>query len=334
MSFSINGKLISEATDPYIIAEIGINHNGCFEDAMRLVDAAAMAGVDAVKFQTYQTSKLLSKSSEYFSLLSGFELKPEQYSTLAKNAFDKNIDAFSACFDEVSADIWNDLNAPAYKIASGDITHLPLLQKIAKFNKPMIISTGASSYLDITAALEAIQSVNPDIEIALLHCISKYPTQAAEANLRCIKTLSEKFGKTVGFSDHTEGLTVPLAAVACGALIIEKHFTLDKNADGPDHKLSADPVEMAELVKISKLVSSSLGNGKKELVEGGEVQTAIRRSISVSKPVKAGEKIELSNLEITRPASGTPPSELMFFNEKRAVKDLIPGQRISVNDVS
>lgn len=332
MTFSINGRLISPNTPPYIIAEIGINHNGSFKQAMKLVDAAAAAGVDAVKFQAYRTTKLLSLDSEYFELLKGFELKPSEYEALFERAKGRKIDAFAACFDEESADIWNDFGAPAFKIASGDITHHRLLKKIAKFNKPMIVSTGASSLNDIALALETIDVVNPNLETALLHCVSKYPTEPEEANLRCIKTLQENFGKIVGFSDHTEGVLTPLAAICVGALIIEKHFTLDKNGLGPDHKLSADPNEMSEIVSLSKRVFESLGDGKKELVEGVETQTAIRRSITLSKSLKANEVIDETMIEVTRPGHGIQSGKLSRVVGKRVRKDLERGHRLSPDD--
>ena len=182
MTFSINGRLIGQNASPYIIAEIGINHNGSFDQAMKLVAAAAATGVDAVKFQTYQTTKLLSEDSEYFELLRSFELESSQFEALFDYARSKNIDAFAACFDEESADIWDSFGTPAFKIASGDITHHQLLKKIAQFNKPMIVSTGASSLTDVASALKTIHAVNPTLEIALLHCVSKYPTKPEEAN--------------------------------------------------------------------------------------------------------------------------------------------------------
>lgn len=332
MKFSINNKPIDERLAPYIIAEIGINHDGNFEKAMRLVEAAAATGVDAVKFQTYQTSKLVSSDSEYFELLRSFELTSEQYETLFEHAKAHKIDAFSACFDEASAKIWNDFDAPAFKIASGDITHHRLLEILASFNKPLILSTGASSMQDISEALDCMQRVNPDVQVALLHCVSKYPTQPNEANLECMKTLGV-FNKVVGFSDHTEGLVVPLAAVARGASLIEKHFTLDKNDDGPDHKLSADPSEMAELVRLSKIVASCIGSGEKKLVEGEATQTAIRRSIILTTPVAAGQIIDEYMLETTRPATGVPSAGYTDIVGKQARHDFEAGYRIQPGDV-
>lgn len=332
MKFSINNKPIDEQTGPYIIAEIGINHDGDFDKAIRLVEAAAAAGADAVKFQTYQTSKLVSPGSEYFELLRSFELTAKQYETLFKHAQDHKIDAFSACFDEASASMWNDFDTPAFKIASGDITHHRLLEILASYNKPLILSTGASSMEDISEALDCMQRVNPNVQVALLHCVSKYPTPPSEANLECMKTLGV-FGRVVGFSDHTEGLAVPLAAVARGALLIEKHFTLNKADDGPDHKLSADPAEMAELVRLSKIIVSSIGTGKKELVEGEATQTAIRRSIILTKPIAAGQFIKEDMVETTRPALGVSSAKYADIVGKQARHDFEAGIHIQPSDV-
>ena len=332
MKFSINNKLIDETTAPYIIAEIGINHDGNFDKAMRLVEAAAAAGVDAVKFQTYQTFKLVSSDSEYFELLRSFELTVKQYEALFKHAQDNKIDAFSACFDEASAKIWNDFDAPAFKVASGDITHHRLLQILASYNKPLILSTGASSMQDISEALDCMQKVNPNVQVALLHCVSKYPTPPHEANLECMKTLGV-FGKVVGFSDHTEGVTVPLAAIAKGASLIEKHFTLDKADDGPDHKLSADPTEMAELVRLSKIIFSSIGTGERTLVEGKATQSAIRRSIILTKPITAGQIVTEDMVETTRPAIGVSSAKYADIVGKKARQDFEAGFRIQPSDV-
>tara|TARA_B110001450_G_scaffold240622_1_gene249506 strand:+ start:469 stop:1470 length:1002 start_codon:yes stop_codon:yes gene_type:complete len=332
MKFLINGKTVDSKTGPYIIAEIGINHNGDFDKAMILVEAAAKAGASAVKFQTYQTAKLVSSDSEYIDLLRSFELLPEQYFKLFKHAQYNKIDAFSACFDEDSAEIWNSFNTPAFKVASGDITHHRLLQKIAGFNKPLIISTGASSMDDIRDALDCVEKVNPDLEIALMHCVSKYPTLPGEANLECMKTLSV-FGKPVGFSDHTEGLVVPLAAVARGALLIEKHFTLNKDDVGPDHKLSADPHDMSELVRLSRVIVSSAGDGVKALTEGEATQTAIRRSITLSKSVVKGQIIDENMLETTRPATGVSSAKYLEIIGKKARNDFEAGFRIRTVDV-
>ena len=332
MKFSINNKPINEQIGPYIIAEIGINHDGDFDKAIRLIEAAAAAGADAVKFQTYQTPKLVSSGSEYFELLRSFELTAKQYETLFKHAQDHKIDAFSACFDEASAAMWNDFDTPAFKIASGDITHHRLLQILASYNKPLILSTGASSIQDISEALDCMQRVNPNVQVALLHCVSKYPTPPSEANLECMKTLGA-FGRVVGFSDHTEGLTVPLAAVARGVLLIEKHFTLNKADDGPDHKLSADPAEMAELVRLSKIIVSSIGTGKKELVECEATQTAIRRSIILTKPIAAGQIIKEDMVETTRPALGVSSAKYADIVGKQARHDFESGFYIQPSDV-
>lgn len=331
--FKIRDKTIDNESKPYIIAEIGINHDGSFEKAIELVKAAASTGVDAVKFQTFKTSKLLSRNSDYFEMLKNYQLEDEHYLELHSLSQSLGIDAFSACFDEESAALWNSFNVSSFKIASGDITHHSLLQTIAKFGKPMIVSTGASSYQEIQAALEAIYTAEPDIDVALLHCVSKYPTSIAASNLKCIEMLRKQFNLVIGFSDHTIGTLASQVATGLGAKIIEKHFTLDKNLEGPDHKLSADPNEMSKLVKNCNLAFESIGNGKRELIEGIETQTAIRRSITVSKPVSSGTLIDRSMIEILRPGTGLPSYRMPDIVGHKALKDLEPGYVIKEEDV-
>ena len=266
--FQIENFKFSETNKTYIIAEIGINHNGNFDTALTLVDKAIECKVDAVKFQTFKTERLVSSQSEYFDILKENEFSKVEYRKLFLRAKEGGIHCFSACFDEESVDLWNDLDAPAFKVASGDITHFNLLKKISSCGKPIILSTGASSLLDIKKAIEVIRTQNSKSSIALLHCVSNYPTEIKDLNLNCINTLKKKFNCIVGFSDHTVGIIAPTVAVAIGAKIIEKHFTLDKMLPGPDHALSADPSEMKTLVSRLKEVNESLGSDKKYLIEG------------------------------------------------------------------
>lgn len=320
--FTIARRPIGPDQPPYVIAELGNNHGGDGAVAKRMLHAAAEAGADAIKLQTFVPAKFVARSSAYFERLSRGVLPRETIAELAATARQIGAVLFSAVFDEESADAWADLDAPVFKMASGDLTHLPLMRHVAAYGKPMIVSTGGATMDDIAAALAAIRETGPDTPVALLHCVSNYPTVPAQANLACMATMRAAFGVPVGFSDHTIGNATSLAAAAAGAEIIEKHFTLDRMAEGPDHKLSAEPADLAQLVDGVRLAHAMRGRAEKAPVEAADFIPLIRRSVTADVVISAGTTIEAGMLAIKRPGTGIAPAQLDDVIGRRAARDI------------
>jgi len=310
-------KSIGEGEKTFIIAEAGVNHNGKFELAKKLIEKAAKAGADAVKFQIFKAEKLICRDSrfEHFKKL---ELTKEQFKELADIAKQNNIIFSASAWDKESADFLEELNAPFFKIGSGDLTNIPLIEHISKKEKPILLSTGASDLDEIKEALDLIKrSGNKDI--VLLHCCPLYPAPIEEANLNVIKTLREKFGLIVGYSDHTIGIEVPIAAVALGANVIEKHFTLDKNLEGDDHKSSTEPEELKKMINLIRNVEKSLGHKEKKVSESEkETQSSIRRSIVADVDIPKGTKITEDTIICKRPGTGIQPRDYNKVIGKKA----------------
>ena len=319
----------------FIIAEAGVNHNGSLELAYKLVDVAVKAGVDAVKFQTFKTENVVSKNAEkadyqkktmgtgesQFEMIKKLELPFEDFKKIKKYCDKKGIIFLSTPFDYESADFLESL-VPLYKIGSGEITNLPFLEYIAEKGKPIILSTGMSTLGEVEEAITTIINVNPSFfdtshlspltshasPLTLLHCISNYPAEYEDVNLKAMLTLKEAFKLPVGYSDHTLGIEVPIAAVAMGTTIIEKHFTLDKNLSGPDHRASLEPDELKAMVKAIRNVEKSLGDGIKRPTQSElQVMKVVRRSLVAKKDIRAGETVKESDMLVKRPATGIPP---------------------------
>ncbi len=264
----------------FIIAEAGVNHNGDINLAKKLIDVAKEAGADAVKFQTFKSEKVISKfaqKAEYqkettgesdtqLDMVKKLELPYKDFKELKKYCDEVEINFMSTPFDLDSIEFLNELNIDVFKIPSGEITNLPYLIKIAQTNKPIIMSTGMSTLDEIEAAINILRQ-NGSGEITLLHCTTEYPAPYKDVNLRAMKTLRERFKVNVGYSDHTKGIEIPIAAVAMGAAVIEKHFTLDRNMEGPDHKASLEPDELKAMVQAIRNVESALGDGIKRPTE-------------------------------------------------------------------
>lgn len=260
----------------FIIAEAGVNHNGSLDLALKLVDAAVAAGADAVKFQTFRADRLVTLhapkaayqsettggAESQFEMLRKLELDERGHRALVDHCASRGIAFLSTPFDEESADILETLGVPAYKLPSGELTNLPFLRHVAQKKRPMIMSTGMATMEEVGKAVEAVR-IAECTDLILLHCVSAYPADPADVNLRAMATLAESFGVPVGYSDHTLGIEVALAAVAMGACILEKHFTLDRSLPGPDHRISAEPAELATLVASARKVEAALGNGVK-----------------------------------------------------------------------
>ena len=305
----------------FIIAEAGVNHNGSLELAKQLVDKAKEAGVDCVKFQTFIAKNIVSKNAakaEYqkkqtenlesqHEMLKKLELSFDEFIELKNYCLEKEIEFLSTAFDFESIDFLSELGMRIWKIPSGEITNLPYLIKIAKLKSKVILSTGMSTIDEINDAVNVLNE-NGASEIIILHCTTEYPTPYEDVNLRAMLTIKEKFGVNVGYSDHTMGMEVPIAAVALGATVIEKHFTLDRNMQGPDHKASLEPNELKNMVDAIRHIEKALGNGVKQVAESEKKNLAIaRKSIIAKKNIKKGEILSEDNLTVKRPGDGISP---------------------------
>ncbi|MFH0926696.1 MAG: N-acetylneuraminate synthase family protein [bacterium] len=327
MEIKIGQKIIGSNHPTYIIAEIGINHEGDPKVAEELIKRAVDCKVDAVKFQTFTAENLISRHSENFIFFKKLELSQETYLNLFKLATDLGVDFLSTPFDPEAVDFLDNLGVPAFKIASGDITYLPLLEHIAKKEKPIILSTGMSQLEEINEAVRLIESKGNN-QIILLHCLSSYPARIEDINLRAINVLKRNYPYSVGYSDHSQELAIPLAALGQGAVLIEKHFTLDKNRTGYDHNVSADPDDMAQLVKNIRIIELAQGVFKKQLATSEKsIITQARRSIVAKKPIKKGTLLEEDLLNFLRPcpANGIPVNKLKDVVEKRTAVDIDGG---------
>jgi len=317
----LGGKPVGDAHRPFIIAEAGLNHNGRLDLALRLVEEAKKANCDAVKFQTYSATYRVSnkiKKAKYaeqiigleeniYEMLSRMQLAPEDLKTLFEYGRKLGIDVFSTPFDIPSVDLLESLNTPYYKVASSDLINLPLLSVVAQTGKPIILSTGMSTIGEVEEAVNAVLREGNG-NIILLHCLSSYPANPEEINLNCIKTLKENFQVPVGFSDHTLGSTVSITALAIGANVIERHFTLDRHLEGPDHIFSSEPKEMSELTQSAALINGILGDGIKR-IQPSEYDTinSFKKTIYAQVPIKRGTVISENMLAIKGPAGGLPP---------------------------
>jgi N,N'-diacetyllegionaminate synthase len=306
----IGDNIVGRGYPCFIIAEAGVNHNGNPEKAIQLVKAAAGAGADAVKFQTLTAEGLCSRCSPYFDLFRPLELDRKAWEEIAAAARELGIIFISTPFDEESVDLLDELGVPAFKIASGDLTHLPLIEYIAEKNKPIILATGIATIEEIDEALAAIHGTGNE-DVALLHCVSSYPAPVEDMNLRSINTLEDRYDVPVGLSDHSMGSLVPVTAVALGAALIEKHFTLDSSLDVPDKELSLDPAEFKEMVRKIRTVEQALGNGiKKPSQSELEIRDAARRSIVAKRDIPKGTTISADMIKIVRPGTGIAPKDL------------------------
>lgn len=319
----IAGCKIGPGHPCFIIAEAGVNHNGDMALARKLIDAAAAAGAHAVKFQTFSTEalvtesapkadyqeRILGKSESQFAMLKQLELDRDNHFALRAYARERGLIFLSTPFDEGSVDLLEELEVPAFKVSSGDLTNLPLLEKMARTGRPMIVSTGMGTLAEVEAAVEAIRVAGNPPPI-LLQCVSRYPAEPGTANLRAMATMEKRFGVPVGYSDHTLGIEVPLAAVALGACVLEKHLTLDCTLPGPDHQASLDPAGFAALVRGVHAVEASLGDGRKQPTPDEALTAAVaRKSIVSACDIAAGQALTEAALTIKRPGNGFPPAQ-------------------------
>lgn len=307
----------------FIIAEAGVNHNGDIELAKKMVDVACECKVDAIKFQTFKTEKLVSKKAikaEYqikntndeetqFDMIKKLELDINAHKELIDYCNKKNIMFLSSPFDLESIDLLNELGINIFKIPSGEITNILYLEKISKLNKKIILSTGMADMNEINDALNILKS-NGNENIVVLHCNTEYPTPMKDVNLSAMNTIRDTFKLDVGYSDHTLGIEIPIAAVAMGAKVIEKHFTLDKNMIGPDHKASLNPQELKNMVIAIRNIEKAMGNGIKQPTKS-EIKNKdiVRKSIVASKKIKKGDILTKDNITVKRPGGGISPMD-------------------------
>ena len=308
----------------FVIAEAGVNHNGSLDLALQLVDAAKASGADAVKFQTFRADQLATRSAHkapyqerttansesQFEMLQRLQLDAAAHRRLIDHCRNVGIQFLSSPFDTQSADLLATMNVPLYKVPSGEITNLPFLQHLARKRRPLILSTGMSTLGEVEEAVQVLQAAGA-IQLTLLHCVTEYPAPYAEVNLRAMQTLKTAFGLPVGYSDHTSGIEIAIAAVALGAEVIEKHFTLDRSLPGPDHSASLEPVELRQMVTAIRHVEAALGTGIKAPApcELPNISVA-RKSVVASRTLPTGHQLVTGDLEIKRPGNGLAPKLL------------------------
>ena len=336
-AMTIGDRRIGAEAPCFVIAEAGVNHNGEIERALALIDVAADSGADAVKFQTfdadllavphapkaaYQIETTGSDESQH-AMLARLQLSAAEYRMLAERARERSIIFLSTPFDEPSVALLDELGVPAFKLPSGEITNLPFLDHVARYDRPMIVSTGMASLEEVGDAVATIRSTT-NANIALLHCVSNYPAHPADVNLRAMATMAQAFDVPVGYSDHTLDSVIGLAAVALGACIIEKHFTLDRTLPGPDHRASLEPPELARFVDDIRAVESALGDGRKAPAAAEAATAAVaRRSLVAAQDIAAGAVITDGHLAAKRPGTGLSPA-LRARVLGRAAKAQIP----------
>lgn len=304
----------------YIIAEAGVNHNGRLDLALRLCDSAKAAGVDAVKFQTWQTEKIVTRQASkatyqsenthdaeesQFDMLKNLELSYNDFKLLKKHCREIGIDFLSTPDEEYSLSfLMKELDLPLIKIGSGEVTNIPYLRKIASWQRPVILSTGMSSLAQVAVAFDTLTEAGAP-EVSLLHCTTNYPCPMNEVNLRAMLTMKEAFKCKVGYSDHTMGVEVPIAAVALGAEIIEKHFTLDRNMEGPDHKASLEPLELKYMVNYIRNIEQALGDGIKQPNQSErEISKVVFKTIVARRSIQKGEVFTEDNITVKRANDG------------------------------
>ena len=326
-----------------IIAEAGVNHNGNLAVARRLIDVAADAGADLVKFQTFSADRLVIASAEkaeyqkaagggesQHAMLRRLELTREMHEALIEHCKSRGIEFFSTPFDRESVDLLADLGLDCFKIASGEITNLPLLRHVGRRGGRVILSTGMASLAEVRAALAALEAAGtPRDRITVLHCNTEYPTPMADVNLRAMLTMRDELGVAIGYSDHTAGIEVAIAAVALGASVIEKHFTLDRNLPGPDHKASIEPAELKAMVAAIRNIEKAMGDGvKRASVSETKNMAVARKSLVAARAIRAGEPFSEDNVAVKRPGTGVSPMRWDDVIGRKATRDFAPDELI------
>lgn len=337
----IGNFTLSEESPTFIIAEAGINHNGSFDIAVKMIKEAKECGANAIKFQTFKAEDVAVKNMEKLNYLKEdvkedlyeffkkMELTEKEFQKLSEIAREEGIIFLSTPFSFSAVDMLERIGVPAFKIASRDLTHLPFLEYLAKKKKPLLLSTGLATIGEVYEAVEKIKSTGND-KIVLLQCTSTYPPEDSEINLRVIQTYKMLFNTIAGFSDHTVGVEIAFAAVALGAKVIEKHFTLDKKMAGPDHKISANPVEFSYLVRGIRRIEEALGEyNKKPAFSELSARKLGRRSIVAKREIKKGDIIKKEFLDFKPPATGISPKELELVLGKKSKETIKEGEALT-----
>lgn len=345
-SVRIGNREVANGRSVFIIAEAGVNHDGDIETALALVDAAADAGADAVKFQTFDPAELVTADSMLASyqqkgvpsvttqheMLAQLRFGADEHAALVDRCRRRGIMFLSTPFDSRSAALLVGLGVSAIKVGSGELTNLPFLDELARYRLPILLSTGMSDLSEVSSAVAAIRRY--DTPVVLLHCTSSYPAPDTDANLRAIDTMRTQFGLPVGYSDHAMGLDLSLAAVARDACVLERHFTMDRSSPGPDHSMSLEPKELAELVRRVRALETWLGDGvKRPQPSELELRVVARRSIVAARPLAAGEILTADALAIKRPGNGLSPSRLSGLIGARLRRALAADEQIVDVDV-
>lgn len=330
----------------FIIAEAGVNHNGDVSLAHQLIDAAAAAGVDAVKFQTFDPEQVAAPAAgkadyqvettgeggSQLDMLRQLALPREAYPPLMRHAADRGLIFLSTPFDQDSADFLRALGVPAFKVSSGDVTSHPFLEHLARTGLPILLSTGMSTLDEVTRAVNTIRAYG-NMALALFHCVSNYPTAPTDCNLRAMETMRAAFGVPVGWSDHTDGTDISIAAVALGANLLEKHFTLDRNLPGPDHKASLEPHELRDMANAIRRAESALGDGVKRPVEAEIPIAAIgRRSLYWRTSLPANAVVTSNDFTSLRPGTGISPAEQSSLVGRRLARAVQAGAMVRRDD--
>jgi N,N'-diacetyllegionaminate synthase len=346
-SIDIGGRTIGPGQPCFIIAEAGVNHNGDLEVGKRLVEAASRAGADAVKFQSFKAERVVSASApkadyqlrdtdpaeSQLGMLRRLELSPNAQRELRAHCEKEGVHFLSTPFDEKSTDLLDGLGVRAFKIGSGEITNWPFLESVGRKGKPVILSTGMSYLSEVDEAVRVLRHAGCK-QVILLHCVSDYPADPAEINLRGMRTLEAAFRVPVGFSDHTLGVEVALAAVALGACVIEKHFTLDRDLPGPDHRASLVPEELRRMIAAIRTVERALGDGVKRPAQAElKNRVAVRRSLVVVKDIPEGTVLQSDMLGALRPATGISPTLMGFVVGRKARHAIRAGQLVAWSDL-
>ncbi|PJZ58136.1 N-acetylneuraminate synthase [Leptospira barantonii] len=329
-----------------IIAEAGVNHNGDINLALKLIDAASDAGADVVKFQTFEAKRLATKSAKkadyqsattgseesQFEMLKKLELSKKDHEILIQRCNEKKIEFFSTAFDLQSLSFLEGLNLSRYKIPSGEITNLPYIRKIGASGRPIILSSGMSTLAEIESAIFVLEKAGTKREnITVLHCNTEYPTPFSDVNLLAMRSIADSFKVKVGYSDHTSGIEVSIAAVALGASVIEKHFTLDRTLPGPDHKASLEPEELKTMIRSIRNIEQSLGDGIKRPSQSESKNISIaRKSLVAAQPIRSGEIFSYENLTTKRPGNGISPMRLDEIVGLKAHRDFTEDELIDL----
>jgi N,N'-diacetyllegionaminate synthase len=342
---SIDNRKVGLGEPCFIIAEAGVNHNGSFELALQLTDVAAEAGCDAVKFQTFRTEQVCSPSApkaayqkqtvagdeSQFEMIRKLELPMDAFRELQRHCVDRGIMFLSTPFDYESADFLGSLPVPAFKIPSGEITNTFFLEHIARKGVPLIVSTGMATMDEVGIAVDAIRAAGNE-QMILLQCVSNYPAAPSSMNLRAMHTLEQAFGVPAGLSDHTTGIEVSFAAVALGACVVEKHFTLSRELPGPDHRASLEPADLGNLVKGIRKIEAALGDGiKRPVIEEQDTALVARRSLIASTFIPAGTALTVDMIDILRPGTGLPPSMRTQLVNRKVKQDIQAGMILDLD---